>query len=137
MDLIRLCELAGIDGARDLAANKDPLSDRASQPKQRYSWEDGQDEFNSDVQDINSPHKLQEVEAYEQCLNALDGMDQFLSLKDKTEPQYQKIKEQVSSLKSSIEGLMNSISNPPLQSPKDSGGGTTIDPSMNGHGPVG
>lgn len=137
MDIIRLCELAGIDGARDLAANKDPLSDRASQPKQSYSWEDGQDEFNSDVQGSNDSHKLQEVESYDLCLDALNGLDQFLSLKDNTEPQYQKIKEQVANLKASIENIKNTISNPPVQSPKDSGGGTTIDPSMNGHGPVG
>lgn len=130
MNLQRLCELAGIDGARDLQA-QGPMNDRGSTSHNfSKSWEDGQDEFNPLVQDNQEDHRIQGIEAFENAVNALINLKTFISTQNTTtNPKFNQMSDEVDALSATLSSTMDSMSFPAVDAPRNSASGTQRDPT--------
>jgi hypothetical protein len=127
----RLLELAGVDGARDIQM-QDPLNDRSTPPSDSKSWDDGQDEFNPDVQDINDDHRGQSIQAMTATLQSLEGLNSFLATVDATtDPQYNTLRDQIEAMSLTLNTLLGSKSYPGVDAPYGPSG-MNIDPSNGG-----
>lgn len=133
----RLMELAGIDGARDLQANKEMPGQQGTNNTDSRSWEDGVDEFDPDKQDINGDHRGQEIEAIETALDALGGLRSLIATTDATDPHLNNLETELNSFKETLEGILNGLSYPEVEAPDQVSPGKGMDPSQNGPGAVG